>query len=173
MPFILGFLALVSTVAFFIWRARNAMDATNEIVSTADNLIGKLRYWLFRRNYNKHPLQLIDDPRDAATAWMVALAQEDGVISEAELAVIQTQMRSILQIENPVEILTRARWAVRDLRSLDAAAGWLMPLFRKKLGASERAELAGMLEAVAAADGQVNEAHAVAIARWRAELARG
>ena len=170
MPFILGLFALVSTIVFFIWRARNAMDATNEIVSAADSAIGKARYWWFKRNYHKHPLQLIDDPREAATAWMVALAQEDGVISEAELTVIKAQMRHVLMIDNPIEILTRARWAVRDLRSLDAAAGWLMPLFKRKLGPGERAELGGMLEAVAGADGPASEAHAAAITRWRAEL---
>ena len=138
MPVILGFLALLSAAAFFIWRARNAADAAREIASTADDLRGKVHYWWFRRNYNKHPLQLIEDPREAAVAWMVAMAQDDGAISEAELAAIRAQMRQPLEIEKPVEILARARWAVRDLRNLDACVVWLMPLIKRKVGLQER-----------------------------------
>ena len=113
MPVILGFLALLSTVAFFIWRARAAVDASREIAGAADDAIGKIRYWFFRRNYNKHPLQLLDDPREAAVAWMVGLAQDDGAISEKELAVIGIQMRDVLELDNPAETLACARWATR------------------------------------------------------------
>lgn len=173
MPVILGFIALVSAVAFFIWRARNAVDATREIVSAADDMRGKVHYWWFRRNYNKHPLQLIEDPREAAVAWMVALAQDDGALSEAELAAIRAAMRDTLEITTPVEMLARARWATRDLRNLDACAAWLMPLLKRKLGPGERAGFCGILDVVAGADGPASEAHVAAIARWRAEFARG
>ena len=173
MPVILGFIALVSGIAFFIWRARNAVDATREIVSTADDMRGKVHYWWFKRNYNKHPLQLIEDPREAAVAWMVALAQDDGALSEAELVAIRATMRDTLEISNPVEMLARARWATRDLRNMDACAVWLMPLMKRKLGRKEQAEFCDMLANVAGADGAVSEAHVQAIARWRAEFARG
>ena len=172
MPVILGLLGLISAIAFFIWRMKDAADASREIISTADDVRGKVHYWWFRRNYNKHPLQLIDDPREAAVAWMVALAQDDGVVSEAELAEIRTQMVATLGIETPVEMLARARWAVRDLRNLDFCASKLMPLLRRKLGRHERSQLLDMLEAVANADGPADDAHAAALARWRAELMR-
>ena len=172
MPVILGLLGLIAAIAIFIWRMKNAADASREIISSADDVRGKVHYWWFRRNYNKHPLQLIDDTREAAVAWMVALAQDDGVVSEAELAEIRTQMVATLGIETPVEMLARARWAVRDLRNLDFCASKLMPLLRRKLGRHERSQLLDMLEAVANADGPADDAHAAALARWRAELMR-
>ena len=172
MPIILGLLGVISAIAFFIWRMKNAADATREIVSTADDMRGKVHYWWFRRNYNKHPLQLIEDPREAAVAWMVAMAQDDGVVSEAELAEIRTQMRATLDIDTPVETLARARWAVRDLRNLDSCATRLIPLLRRKLALHERGQLVDMLEAVGSADNGLSEAHAASLTRWRAELMR-
>ena len=172
MPVILGFLALLSTIAFFIWRARTAVDASREIVGAADDAIGKIRYWFFRRNYNKHPLQMLDDPREAAVAWMVGLAQDDGAISARELAEINVQMRDVLELDNPTEVLARARWATRDVRSVELCARHLTPMLRGKLGDYERGQLLEMLAAVAAADGAVNAEHAAMLERWRAELLR-
>ena len=172
MPVILGFLALLSGLAFFIWRARNAVDASREIVSAADDAVGKVRYWWFKRNYNKHPLQLLDDPREAAVAWMVALAQDDGAISERELAVINSQMKAVLEIDNPAEVLARARWATRSLADVSLCAKHLSPLIRAKLGDYERGQLADMLAAVAQADGETSAEHAALLARWRGELLR-
>lgn len=170
MPVILGLLAAISAIAFFIWRMRAAAEAASEIASAADDVRGKVHYWFFRRNYNKHPLQLIDDPREAAAALMVAVAQDDGVISEAELNEVNRHMRATLMVEDAVATLARARWAVRDVKNLDDCAAKLIPMFRKKLDPRERGELIDMLQGVAGADGAVSEAHRTALTRWRQAL---
>ena len=82
---ILGILAAVlGVLVLILFRMQQAANAARDIVDVADDARSFFRRWGWRRRQVKHPLDTVDDPREAAAVMMVATAQSDGSISERE-----------------------------------------------------------------------------------------
>ena len=78
MHIILGVLAAIGTIVFFVIRARNAANAARDLVGLADDVRGAVKRFGFNRNANRNPLNDLDDPRLAAAGVMAAFARMHG-----------------------------------------------------------------------------------------------
>jgi uncharacterized tellurite resistance protein B-like protein len=148
--------SVLGGILFVIWRMQQAANATRDIAEAAGEVRGFFRRWQWWRKANANPMDLVEDPKEAAAAMLVAVAQADGPLSEKERAAILAQMREEFGIGDSVaeELLARGRWLAKD--SVDPANVFrrLTPLILKSLAPPERRSLVGMLHAVAAVDGR-------------------
>jgi uncharacterized tellurite resistance protein B-like protein len=164
--------AVVGVLLFALFRMQQAANATRDIVDAADEARGLFRRWSWRRKHLKHPLDTVDDAREAAAAMMVAVAQSDGGVTERERAAITAEMikRFDATPGQAEALLARARWLVKD--SADAAEVFrrLTPVIQRTCGASERSDLIEMLDAVAGAEGTADDIVTQDIARFARTL---
>lgn len=147
--------AIVGVLLFALFRMQQAANAARDIVDAADDARGIFRRWSWRRKHARHPLDLVDDAREAAAAMMVVVAQSDGGITERERTAITGEMvqRFGATPDQAEALFARARWLVKD--SVDAGEVFrrLTPVVQRTCGATERADLIEMLDKVARADG--------------------
>ena len=68
MSILMGLLALMGTLGVILWRLNAAADAAKGLVETADDARGLFRRWKWRSKLAENPLDLIQDPREAAAA---------------------------------------------------------------------------------------------------------
>ena len=159
--------AVLGVLLFILFRMHAAANAARDIAGAADEARGLFRRWGWRRKFAKHPLETIDDAREAAAAMMVAVAQADGAITERERAAITGEMMKHFGATQSQgeELLARARWLVQDRSDAGEVFRRLIPLIERTCGPSERSDLIGMLSNVAGSDGKADEVITQDIAR--------
>ena len=92
MHIILGLVAILGAVGLVLWRLHMASEAAKGLAETASDVKGFLRKRKWQKKLANDPLQLVDDSRVAATIMMIALAQHDGAVTQAEQSAIIGQM---------------------------------------------------------------------------------
>lgn len=166
MHILLAILAAAAGVGILLWRLSAAAGAAREIVGAADDARGFFRRLAWSRKVNRSPLELVEDPREAAATMMVAVAAFDGSLTSAEEALILDQMHEVLDVSGAAgtELLQRARWIAKETGDLTTALKRLSRPIEAKVGAGERRQLIAMLTTVAAASGPANGAvlHSIA-----------
>lgn len=117
-------------------------------------------------------MDLVDDPREAAAAMLVAVAQADGPLTEKERTVILGRMSETFSAKaaEAEELLARGRWLTRDSVDAGNVMRRLAGVIVKKCGPRERSELIAMLYAVSRADGREDETITRDIARFAESL---
>ena len=78
MHILLSVLGALGTVVFVLWRIQQASYIARDVADAAGSARGAFRRWRWRRKVNVNPIDLIEDPREAAGVIMVAVAQADG-----------------------------------------------------------------------------------------------
>lgn len=112
------------------------------------------------------PLQNVTDPRDAAVTLMVLVAQLRGVATPEQIAAIEHEMTTVLELSADVPTrLGYARFAAEQVPSAAAGIDGLAPRLRQHLTRAERADLIGMLTRVASIHGGPTEKQQGAIER--------
>jgi uncharacterized tellurite resistance protein B-like protein len=159
--------AVLGVLLFVLFRMQQAANAARDIAGAADEARGLFRRWGWRRKLAKHPLETIDDAREAAAAMMVAVAQADGAITERERGAITGEMATRFGAtpQQAEELLARARWLVQDRSDAGEVFRRLTPLVQRTCGPVERSDLIEMLGSVAKADGRVDDIVTQDIAR--------
>jgi uncharacterized tellurite resistance protein B-like protein len=160
-------LGALATLGVILWRLHMAAEAAKGLADTSEAAHSMVRRWRWRRKISADPLAQVEDPREAAAAMMVAVAQSDGALTERERQAILTEItrRFGATARQAEELLARARWIVRDVHDVDRALARLTPVVARTLMAPERRELIQMLEAVAAAEGAPGAVEGEAIRR--------
>ncbi len=165
-------LSVLGALGFIFWRMHSASQAAREIIDTADEARGFWRRLQWGRKVSVNPLDAIEDPREAAAAMMVVLAQSDGEMTERERTAILGLLVETFQANGrqAEEFLAHARWLVRDSRDPDNCFRRVQALLRKKLQPGERRDLVAMLRKVADADGKPGAVETEAIRRLERAL---
>jgi uncharacterized tellurite resistance protein B-like protein len=151
--------AAAGVVIFLLIRAQQATTAARDVADAASDLGGLFRRWSWRRRANVNPLDAVTDPREAAVAMMVAVAQFDGAVTEAE----QTTMLDLAMAhfgatrEQAIELVSRGRWLAQERADVGEMMRRLTPVIEAKCAPAQRRELIGMLTAVASASGNADE----------------
>lgn len=173
MHIVLGILAAVGVIAFWIMRANQAAQASRELGEAVGDASGAVRRFFWRRRTQVDPIKQIEDPRLAATAMMCALAQSDSLLTDRERQVILEQMAHYLEVGGQAaeEMFAEARWLTKEMRDLDTFLRRLAAPVNQLCSAEEKAQLLEMLSAVADAEGVVSELQQEAIRRLRDSLA--
>ncbi len=170
---ILGILlAVVGVAGVVLWRLHTAAEATKGLVEAGNDVRGFFRRRRWQSKLLTDPLDDVDDARMAATIMMVALAQNDGALTEREESTILGRLADHFGATPKIaaDILAHARWLVREPRELDNVFRKLSRVIRSQCGPAEIADLFDMLETVAAANGLPRKAEQLAIGRLRAAL---
>lgn len=170
---ILALIASVVGVALFVlWRMQQAANATRDIAEAAGEVQGLFRRWQWGRKANVNPMDIVEDPKEAAAAMMVAIAQADGPLTAAEQTAILAAMREEFDVGEPVavELLARGRWLVRNSTDPGNPLRRLARPILKSLGPPERHALIAMLEKIARIDGADGKAAQLDIDRLRQTL---
>jgi uncharacterized tellurite resistance protein B-like protein len=159
--------AVLGVLVLVLFRMQQAAHAARDIADMANDARGLFRRWRWRRKQVRHPLDTIDDAREAAAAMMVAAAQSDGAMTERERAAITKEMsaRFGATLQQAEALLARARWLVQDRNDAGEVFRRLTPLLLRTCGPVERSDLIEMLGTVAAADGKADEILTQDIAR--------
>jgi uncharacterized tellurite resistance protein B-like protein len=159
--------AVLGVLLLILFRMQQAAHAARDLADAADDARGLFRRWRWRRKQARHPLDTVDDAREAAVAMMVAAAQSDGAITERERAAIISEMRTRFGATHgqAEALFARGRWLVQDRHDAGEVFRRLTPLVLRTCGPVERADLVDMLGKVAVADGKADEVLTHDIAR--------
>jgi uncharacterized tellurite resistance protein B-like protein len=152
---VLGLLAAFAAVGVLLWRIQAASQAVRDVSEAAGDVHGLWRRFQWSRKAARHPLDMVTDPQEAAAAMMVALAQYDGALTEAEETGIRSEMVRVFGVNatQSEELFVRGRWATKDSTGDPAQVlKRLTPLVERHLDGAERKDLLAML-AVAAGTG--------------------
>lgn len=155
MHILLGLLSAAGAIAFYLYRARQAAEVTQELGELASTARGAVRRFFWRRRTDVQQTKQLDDPALAASTMMCALAQSDSLMTDRERQVILDRMAQTFQIEGNAadELFAQARWLTNEMGDLDSFLRRLARPVNERCTAAEKAELIDMLTAVAAADG--------------------
>ena len=164
--------AAVGVVLFVLFRMQQASRAVSDVTDAADNVRGFLRRLAWSRKASVNPLDAVTDPREAAAAMMVAVAEVDGAVSEAEKAVMGRLMSHHFGVTPAVcdELIARGRWLVQGRVNVGETLRRLKAPILKACSPAERRDLVAMLEAVAIADGRSDDALDEGIRRFARSL---
>lgn len=118
-------------------------------------------------------LRTVTDPRDAATILMLLVVLQRGVPTPEQVAAVEEQMRSVLELGGEVtHRLTAARFTAEQCGSFEDAVEELGPMLRAHLSKSERADLVEMLRKVGSLHGGPTSEQERAVALTERVLAR-
>jgi uncharacterized tellurite resistance protein B-like protein len=108
--------SVLAVLVIVLIRMQQAANAARDIAEAADDARGFFRRWGWRRKLIKHPLDAVDDPREAATVMMVAAAQSDGSITDREHLAITAEITKHFgaTLSQADQLTARARWVVKD-----------------------------------------------------------
>ncbi|MFN4225980.1 MAG: hypothetical protein ACK4HR_06645 [Hyphomonas sp.] len=163
MHILLGLLILLVAIGVWAWRlqmTRRGLDVAEEVAKTVAPAPRRLA---FKYRAGKGGLDLIDDPREAASIMLVLVALgRDGELSERQSQVIEREMRETFQVSaiDAEELAAHAVWAAKTCPPPEEA---MRGLSRKivsapQLGPKEVVDLDAMLVAVSEAEGLPSKA---------------
>lgn len=158
MAILMGLLSIVGGIALLMWRLSIAMRAARDIGDAAQTVANLPRKMRFQAKAGKQGLQLVTDPREAATVLMLCVARAAGEVTSGQKQVIREQIvrRFDLDEQTADDLLTHAAWLSKDAADPFAPLPRMIKLLRKTVTTKELLELEDMLHAVARADGEPN-----------------
>ena len=173
MHILVSLLGALGMAIFLFWRLQQAAFIAREVADAAGSAKGLFRRWKWRRKANASPIDLIEDPREAASVLMIAVAQADGRVSDAERAAIARQITTFFGASDDQAdaLIAQSEWVVRDGIDPSEVMRRLTPLLQKTTTPVERGQLIAMLTATATADGRQDESVAFDIQRFAKQLA--
>jgi uncharacterized tellurite resistance protein B-like protein len=131
---------------------------------------GAYRRKQFRKKADASTISAIDDPRIAAVVMAVAVASCEGDMTAEQDATLTEAMADILRIDNPVEEMTFAKWAVRDIADPNNISMRLSRLWTGSLDMNERQQFVDIVTRVAEAGGELSHLQTEAIGRLKTRL---
>ncbi len=123
MPVLLGLLGTVAIAYFWIVRARNAAEMTHELAGVASDVIAAARRLGFRRRYNTHPVESIDEPNLALSALSLAFVELAGLpTAEQHAALLRSLQSNVGQsLKDAEENLILGRWLITECNGAEPA----------------------------------------------------
>ena len=155
MHIILGLLAVLAAVAFWLSRAGQAKEQTGDVLDAANDVRLAARRLLYKRKHNTHPADSVEDPRLAAAGIITAVATMDQPISQTEIAAMTKGMRETFGIEDreALDMVSFGRWVVDQCGTNEEAVRRLSKVVAQEAGAEAGPDLIRMITEVATAEG--------------------
>jgi uncharacterized tellurite resistance protein B-like protein len=164
--------SVLGIIGVILWRLHMATWAAKGLAETADDASGLFRRWRWQRKLAKNPLDLVQDPREAAVAMMVAVAQSDGAMTDREQQAIMAELVARIGAteRQAQELLAHGRWLTRDVRDVDHCLDKLASLIKRQCSPEQKRDVMQMLYSVANVEGHTGEIEGAALARVSREL---
>ena len=158
MHILLGLLGILIAIGVWVWRLQMAKRGLDVAVDVAQTVANAPRRLAFKYKMGKGGLDLIDDPREAASIMLVLVALGRGdQLSDRQSQVIESEIREHFRVNasDAEELAAHAAWVARSCPPPEEA---MRTLSRKivnapQLGPKEVVDLDAMLVAVSEAEG--------------------
>lgn len=176
MHIILGFLAIIGTIAFVLYRLRDAREVGGQAVDTVNDVRATVRRLMYKRKHDRHPADQVDDPRLAAAGIAVAIATMDAPASKEELETLSRLSQRIFDVseQEAGDIVAYGRWISDQCNTAQEAVRRLSKVVAREAGPEAANDLERLIRAVATADGTgLGEEEEDAIASVRRTLGPG
>ena len=123
MHLVIALVGILSAAAFWIIRARNAADATSELVDVANDVRLAARRFGFRRRTGQHPVDSIDEPSVAIAALATAFLELDTSPSREQQRALGRGLQHELGIDLGAaeELMVLGRWLMNECGSPEQA----------------------------------------------------
>ncbi len=173
MHIILGLISALGMLLFILWRINLAVQAARELGDAADSARGFFRRRKWNKKVNADQLKQITDPREAATIMMVAIAESDGALTDAEHKKIIEIIIDQFEATQPQaeELLGVGRWMAKDAGDLTSFLNRLVPVIMSNCTDQQKHELIDMLQMVSRVEGEIPPDQAQSIAQIKKYLA--
>jgi uncharacterized tellurite resistance protein B-like protein len=159
MPAILAILGMLAAAGFWLYRIRSANDAAREALDMANDVRLAAKRFAYKRSHKTHPIDGVDDPRLTAAGIMSIAAEMDGRITEKEQQVMVEQAASTFNCDKAEaeEMVVFGRWLASQGQNRDETFRRMMKRMISLGGVETIPDMIKMIEAVAVAEGQLND----------------
>lgn len=168
MHILLGFLAVVAAIIFFVARAHTAYGAAKELNHDTKGLQRRAKFSLQQLFGTK--LSRVNDPQLAATILLIQLVRTGSPVTAQEKTMILDCLADPLGIEKPQAMFERAWDYTQNRAFFSMVSDELLPLLRERLREKEKNDLLDMLSRVAEAYNGASDLQQSSIARFRKRL---
>jgi uncharacterized tellurite resistance protein B-like protein len=169
MHIILAILGAIGVVSVIIWRISIAIEAARIVGDTAQGLANLPRKMRFQSKARREGVEVIADPREAATLLMLSVARAGGEVTASQKATIRGQMTTRFELSEQTadEMLTQVAWLSRELPEPGSAVGRMVGLLKDAVTEDELRQLATMMDLVSHADGDPKPAQRELVEAYR------
>ncbi|MEO1305582.1 MAG: hypothetical protein AAFV37_11430 [Pseudomonadota bacterium] len=157
MQFIVALLGFLGFLAVWYWRIKALQEVARDgrkIAETVSNLPRKMR---FKTKTGRGSLDVVDDPREAATILMLEIAQARGTLTERQEAAIRGEVMHHFEFQEAEadQLISQAGWLSRNGGASHVVVSKMTDFVRSTPGMSnkELVDLDGMLVTVSEAEG--------------------
>lgn len=152
MPYIIALLGILAGAYFWIVRARAAADAARDLTGVAQDVMAAARRFGFRRRYNEHPVESLEEPDVAIAGAGIAFLELGGLPSTEQqdrlIASLQTHLgQSQSKAEEAVVL---GRWLITECGGAQPGLARLTRRLYRLRGADSFQPLMAVLKDVAA-----------------------
>lgn len=157
MHYLVGLLGLLAFVAVWYWRLKILGSAARDGLKAAETVANLPRKMRFRARTRRGGLQVVEDPREAATILMLEIAQARGALTERQEAAIRAEIIQHFEFteSDANSLITQAGWLARDAGAAHTVVTRMTELILNAPGMTEKeiVDLDGMLVIVSEAEG--------------------
>ena len=168
MVVVIGMLAVLGGILFWILRASMAVRAVRELDQDTRGVRRRIKHAV--QDMIGTPLGRVSDPRLAAAILMIQLVRSEGHMVAEEKVAITDLLETRLGVSDAVDLFERAWGYTHPGRPFSYAADELLPLLQRQLTFEECRDLLAMLQRVADAEAPPSELQSEAITRLRKRL---
>lgn len=141
MHILLGIISTISVLAIILWHINNAASAINETSHNIKGIKVSLKRFFGRRTPHATHLSLIEDPREAALALMVSIMKDRGDLTSDQINQLEQWAENRLKFSNPKDMVTLARWYVRDYVESGAVLQRVAKPMTRRCNSAQRADI--------------------------------
>ena len=141
MHILLGIVSTLTIVALILFSLSNITNAIAQTSLGLSEIGARLHRLLFARKANQPSLTQITDPREAALALMVAIMKDRGELTSEQIADLEHWAEHRLNFSNPREMVTLARWHVKDFVESGAVLYRLAKPMAQRCSGPQRADI--------------------------------
>lgn len=159
MPFILTVLGLLTAAYVWMYRIKGAAQMADELSDMAGDVLAAARRLGFRRKLNLHPVESIEDPKQAIAAIAVSFVELDGLPTQEQRAALNLNLRKALRLgqEEADELLILGRWFMTESGGPGPAITRVSRRLFKLDGAKSLEPLLTTIQNTLSADGGLND----------------
>jgi uncharacterized tellurite resistance protein B-like protein len=160
---IIGILiGIIGFVAVWYWRLKMLGDVAKDGRKVAETVVNLPRRMMFKHRSGKGGLDVVDDPREAATILMLEVAMARGPLTENQQAAIRGEIMHHFDFteRDADELIAQAGWLTRDAGTNHAIMTRMTDFIQNTSGVGPKqiVDMDSMLVAVSEAEGEPLEA---------------
>ena len=159
MPVLIALVTIISMVGAYLYYMRTAADTANDLADVASGVMSAARRFGFRRHYNTHPIDSVDDPILAAGALTVAFIEQGPPPTQDQRDRHVRALQSHLNVskKDAEELLIMGHWFVNESNGAATATARLGRRLMRLAGAEALDAPLLVINDVAAANNGLND----------------